>query len=132
MHKNNNTQQTALKAGPHRNRENSVDLGRYTIQARAAARTDLERERTKARFSVFMWVCSAFIFPLLLGMSSILLYMVYDIRQDVTRLQTEMIAVKMDLAETKTELKEMREEFTDELTEIKIILTEIRTRLPPR
>lgn len=99
-------------------------------KARAAARTDLERERTMVRFNVFMWV-SVLTFLLLLGMSSMLLYMVYDIRQDVTRLQTEMIAVKTDLAETKTELKEMREEFTDELTEIKIILTEIRTRLPP-
>ena len=101
-------------------------------KARAAAQTDLDRERTTARFSVFMWICSAFIFPLLLGMSTMLLYMVYDTRQDVTRIATELTGVKMEVAEIKTELKEMKTEFREELTEIKIILAEITTRLPPR
>ena len=91
-------------------------------KARAAAQTDLDREQATAKFNVFMWICGVFVAPLLISLTGLSLYTVYETRKDVARIELEL---KVELAEIKGRLTQMQAEST----ETKRIVTEIQTTL---
>ena len=94
-------------------------------KARAAAKTDPEREQTTAKFNVFMWICGVVVFPLLISLTSLSLYVGYTTRQDVARLEVEL---KVELTEMKADLRELKANQQQTMA----IVREIKTALPVR
>lgn len=101
-------------------------------KARAAAKTDPERAQTTARFNVFMWICGVFVFPLLISLTSLSLYVGYETRKDVARLEVEL---KVELTELRGEMTAMKADLRElkaNQQQTMAILREIKTALPVR